>query len=370
MKKRKIENTQLTEDVYKDLIKYKTRLSYSWFYITLIGFYFFLDFIGKNNFELNYKLFIWFIPAYYISMLFMYGYSIKEMTVNFLSLITIYNFALEFNPLNMIKISSDYYISNVLYFHISFLIVTFNFKIYERLSNFIDIIFGQLTYLRAYPCIAYPALAFTLIMYTLVVILIFKLANFPEIIIPIFALLFWLTMFILFISMITDIRRDKKSSKLLSYLEKKEKTTKYEDKINKAVTSFLDIINIKRLGDQNDHTKSKKEKLKESKTKILLHTVLIKITKLYPLLMLIILTNNYAYYGMYLEKNEKYCKEVNQEIYKNSLIVKLKDGDVLRMDKDIENKYSFILNQISCEKQKNLIKVSEGGEKGKRYYKL
>lgn len=363
---------ELMKDDYESLIKYKTVLSYISFYVTILGFFLFSIFLSVNDFELNYKLFIWFIPIYYFSMLLIYGYSIKELTLNFLSIITIYNFALEFNPLKMVEISSDYYISNILYFYLSFLIVTFNFKLYERLSNGIDILFGQLIYLRANPYIAYPILGFTLFMYTWAAIIIFKLANFHEMVIPTFVFLFWSTVILLLFSMIIDVKREKKSSKILSYIEKKEKITKYEDKINKAVSSFLDIINIKRFGDLKDEKNDKIEKIKGSRIRIriLLHIILIKITKLYPLLLLIILTNNYAYYGMYLEKNEKYCKEVDKEIYEKSLIVKLKDGDILRMDNDIEKKYSFILNQISCEKQKNLIKVSEGGEKGKMYYKL
>ena len=366
-------NRIYVEDVNNEIesvIKYKTILSYVFFYITIFGFILFTYVVSEL--DLNYTIFIYFIPVYYLSMLKLYGYTIKEITINFVCILSFYNFFLEFNPLNMIEVSSNYYISNILYFYISFIIVSFNFKIYERLSNVLDIIYGQLIYLKSNPLIAYPILGITLFFYSWAAAIIFKLLNFHEIVSLILGLLLWIIIAILFICMLYHWKKQKKEKyTILKYLEKKINLKRNEEKINKSISYLLDIINIKRLGETKKIEHEEKEE--RDKLRIFIHVALIKITKLYPIIVFIMLMNNYSYYGMYLIKNETYCKKsekVNEQINENTLIVKLKNGDVFRSLKDPEKKYSFILDQIPCETKKYVLKVTEGGEKGAGGYKI
>lgn len=108
--------------------------------IFLIGVFMFLT--KKFNFIVSeyladYRTFLVIILIYYIYVSIVNRHTegiFKTVIFNFLGIIGLYNILILFNPFRMTQLSNDYWISNILYFYISFLFVSFDFKIYEKLS--------------------------------------------------------------------------------------------------------------------------------------------------------------------------------------------------------------------------------------------
>lgn len=303
--------------------------------------------------EIMPNYFVTLIILYYVAIIFQNKTlnldNIKSSFFNFVGIITLYNIFLLYNPFNMIEISSDYFLSNILYFYLSFLIITFDYKFYDKIVFIINIFFGLIE--KTKKEIMMPLLTtFLIILMTSIIIAnIYIMFDFDEfmflIILYIGARIYVLiamTLFMIFLFSKFTINVKNNSNNQKQYVKLRSIVEKFEKLIETFIKWFLELFKIEKINSFSLMTKDG--------TINKLNTLTTILTKIAPFILLTILVSSKAYYPVnYSIENEKYC--INKGISNDSKIIKLKNGNILLSE---NNQW----NEVACEREKNELKMN------------
>lgn len=318
--------------------------------------------IGEN---IDKNIFFYLVLLYYANIL-IEDYSIKSFNsviLNFLSVIGLYNIILIFNPLEMLELSSSYLFSNVIYFYISFWILSINYNLYEKLVFCTELIFGFLDFFKKYYVILF------LITLGLLLIGIYFLPYYKEIKIIDILKQSLFSLYIILMIYLKDVNKYKNHFKYKLVKNILKEIEKYIDSI---VIWFLDIFKVEKIS----HTKMiKDDGIKNIKD--LLITIknisVFLIVKIIPVILIIKYYNTNLYYTLYDEINNEYCVNIEQEIFRDELvdshIIKLKNDNVLKLilpeqyktdignNKSIEGVNEFKYEEIRCERKMKTLNI-------------
>jgi hypothetical protein len=135
--------------INKNKIVYNKDISFIpiFFLVSITPILFLISFLNINIFN----FIVGVISIYYTYTTILKYKETKKLTVaiqytffNILCLLAVYNFLLALNPFQMLELSSKYKITNILYFYLSFLIVTFDYNIKHKLLMLHDVLFEAL----------------------------------------------------------------------------------------------------------------------------------------------------------------------------------------------------------------------------------
>lgn len=321
-KKYKNENNEIS----KDLTEYKLPIFVKTFFSVLLTFCVLLFLTNSSFFVKSIFLYSYLCPLIGIFLYYLYLAFISQkietarsIFLNFGCIISLYNIFLLLNPLSMVRISSEYLVSNIFYFYISFLIVSFDFKIYEKIVFIVKVAFGMFGFFRnKAKFIPYSAFLFVLLSIA---------SGFIDILLHIndsrndfIKMLsdrsyFWFYLYVIFL--ITNFLSYKLNfSKILDtlfFVKMNSLVNKLEKKIDVAIHFFLCIFKVEKL--EPIALSDKKEKVKMSN--IIFFTTI----KIFIPFVLYGAYNDNSIYLMYLEKNKGYC--INKNISNNDNIIKL-----------------------------------------------
>lgn len=296
---------------------------------------------------------VYIIISHYIILIILQIKNPKELSnivINFLGLISLYNILLSLNLLNMTELSSDYIVSNLVYFNMSFLLLSFGYNFYEKILFIIDSIFEISQYHTVE--IIFLAIEIILILLIFVLFLILPINNGVQ---NVSHIVYGYLSFIIFLSIIIFIYI-KFNKNNLSYKKIKEGIINNQNKISKYNDLIIDVLNIASLKKEiylytTIYSVIKLDVKEEifKAIKIILN-IFSNVFKIFPLFILTIALLNNKYLLIYFEEN----KECLNENLKNELIIKLKNNNVL-IEK-LENG-KFYLKELPCEREPKKIEI-------------
>lgn len=317
-----------------------------------------LFFTGSRTYSIfsNKDFFFLMMVFYYISII-VYEKtlnSLKSVILNVIGMIGFYNLLLSYNPLSMVEISSDYFISNILYLYLSFLLFSLDFNISKKLIFLIDIIVVFLNKIKTISKIKVVLLILLIGMFIR-----YCMKNNGELIIPIITL----STLSIFIILFKEKISYKDTDNYLKLRDQLGELRKFEY-LEKIIEWILEIFKIEKL----KPLKSTNGKDKLNKINIFF-IVFVKYIMPYNIL-LMYYEFNYEYYNMYKISNGNYCIIAEDKIKnENVQIIKLKNGNILKPREKVEYidvemygnivkkpKTNHYLTEQSCEKEKINIK--------------
>lgn len=295
----------------------------------IVVFIIFLMLVGAFK-SLKYWAILFFIIPYYLNIVRIHKFNVKTIKyifVNILSISAIYNILLTFNNFifNMIELSSNYLVSNIAYFYISFLIITFNYKFYNKISFMVDIFFGLVLKAKSNPFYIITLTFFSSLIIISVITTIMSILNFDNMMM--LKTLFIMSGSVILLNLISMIYYVA-SFNYKDYTHENHKLLKnwlvgFENIINKFTDWFIEIFKIDKI--ENGEIINNKGKLN------VINAITLLISKFVPIIILLFLISSNAYYATYAYKNNGYCENTEKVniLNNNSKIIELRNGDIL-----------------------------------------
>lgn len=300
-------------------------------------FYFFLikNFNAPNPL-LDYKYILCPIIFYYLNLLYL-NFNTTGITLvglNITLTFATYKQLLSSNPFDMYEVSSAFFISNIYYFYISFFFFALNYRFFIKLSFINDLLFEFIELTKRNVAKAWFFIMLLLITYGLFFPTVFKAETTVNFFIGLFCLAF-VIYYIGYLRIgLSNINRSI-YLRIKYFLESKEE----------LINIFSDWI----------HKITKVEKINQpllvnEKGFINYRNLIIFIfAKIFALYLLTLAYNTNFYYFMYGSINNEYCQG-NEVVNKNSIIIKLKNGNALI---HVDGEYK----EITCIKKTKELKI-------------
>lgn len=230
---------------------------------------------------------------------------LKSVILNFIGIIGLYNIFLVYNPLEMVEMSSIYFISNIFYFYISFLIISFDYNFYKIIDFFIDCILGLINSSQKRPIITCVWIA----AFTCLITLLFSKYVNATVMSTVFEYSIAMVICLFFYGKLNiKITKPKKVPKLYTLI--KTIIKKCENFINDLTLWILDIFKVEKIKGsvimKENGIKNKIDFLVTLKNMIVFF-----IAKIMLPLLLFYYSNTNAFNALYFIDNSGYCQSVS-----------------------------------------------------------
>lgn len=297
--------------------------------------------VSTFKFVIGYKILVSFVCLYYLVVYFLnrkMDNIISLCFLNFMRVVVIYNILMHFNWFKIPLLSQTYFVSNILYFYVSFLMASYSYKIYDFFS-----------FLGSYLLSLIEGLTKSMLKFFVLILIPYFVISYVIIWIGVhsqnsnislyYDKIFWISIFVIMFFAVFckyNVGFLNKIHIKTVYFESKYKL---KEKIDEKTEYILNFFKMSRIPDLKLINEDKKLLIPSS-----IFYIVVKI--IVPLWILMFYSAGFQYF-YYYETNNNYCTNLDY----NTGIIKLYNGNVILSD-------SNFLKEVNCEKEKISIEIS------------